>query len=68
MPSSPDSFGAPEAERVGEQFTGSEEKTWRRAIQNTKAESADEREAEVCECIAIGVFSTCPEPGPAAGR
>lgn len=44
----------PEAERVDEQSDGSEEKTWRRTIQNTKGEAAQEREAEVCECLAIG--------------
>ena len=46
----------PEAERIDEQSNGSEENTWRRAIQNTKGEAAQDRDAEVCDGLAIGAF------------
>jgi hypothetical protein len=39
-----------------EQSDGSEEKTWRRTIQNTEREAAQEREAEVCKRLAISAF------------
>jgi hypothetical protein len=43
-------------ERVNEQVNGSEEKRWRRAIQDAKRQTAQHGEAEVCERLAIDAF------------
>jgi hypothetical protein len=59
----------PEAERIDEQSDGSEENTWRRAIQNTKGEAAQDRDAEVCKRLAIGAFRKFSFPrGPRKPR